>query len=75
MADAVEIQHEENVLGEDWLDCYIAAPILDAKYKKVEIDDVIAKQTHLTRDQRNDLAKVLAKHKKLFYGTLGVYPH
>ena len=40
MADAIEIQHEVVTLGKDWLDCYIAVPILDAKYEKVNIDDV-----------------------------------
>ena len=34
MADAIEIQNEETILGSDWLDCYLTAPILDAKYNK-----------------------------------------
>ena len=63
MADAIEIQHEEAALGEDLLDCYIATPILDANYKKVDIEDVAKMQTHLTLTQRNKLAEVLAKHK------------
>ena len=75
MADAVEIQHEEAALGEDWLDCYTAAQILDAKYEKVDVRDVAKMQMHLMPDQQNKLAKVLAKHNKLFNRILDVYPH
>ena len=75
MADAIEIQNEQDVLGEDWLECYVATPILDAKYEKADIKDVVAKQVHLTESQREQLEKILIKHEKLFDGTLGVYPH
>ena len=62
MADVIEIQHEEAFLGNDWLDCYIAAPILDTKYEKVDVRDVAQMQMHPMPDQQNKLAKVLAKH-------------
>ena len=75
MADAIEIQNEETVLGSDWLDCYLTAPILDAKYEQVDIKDVAQKQTHLTVVQQNKLGVILEKHQKLFDGTLGIYPH
>jgi len=48
---------------------------LDAKYKKADIDTVIAEQTHLTKAQKNDLHAVLSNHEKLFNGELGLYPH
>ena len=35
----------------------------------------MAKQTYLNSIQRKSLEDVLTKHKKLFDGTLGVYPH
>jgi hypothetical protein len=60
----------------DWYDptCY-ASEILDAKYEKVLVDDVIDQLDHLNAQQKNDLKQVLNKRIKLFDGTLGVYPH
>ena len=75
MADAIEVQREEEDFGLENLECYTAAPILDAKYEKVNIDDVIAEQSHLSESQQKDLKSLLEKHEKLFDGTLGVYPH
>ena len=75
MADAIEIQREDDTLGIDWLDCYLSAPILDAKYVRVDINDVARQQPHLNKEQQEQLQKVLSLHEKLFDGTLGVYPH
>ncbi len=60
----------------DWYDptCY-AVEILDAKYEKIEIDEVINQLNHLDPQQKEDLKKVLQGHTKLFDVTLGVYPH
>jgi competence CoiA-like predicted nuclease len=49
--------------------------IKDAKYEKVNTKEVAANQSHLMQQQRDDLARVLAKHETLFDGTLGKYPH
>ena len=65
---------EDEFMGEETLDVFVNE-ILDAKYDKVDIKDVITQQTHLTKTQRESLYKVLSKHSKLFDGTLGVYPH
>ena len=35
MADAIEIHYEENYSGSDWVDSYLATPLLDAKYEKI----------------------------------------
>ncbi len=60
----------------DWYDpTWYASEILDAKYEKVLVDDVIDQLYHLNVQQKNDLKKVLNEHTKLFDGTLGVYPH
>ena len=76
MAELTEVQQEEDFFGMDWYDptCY-AVEILDAKYEKVEIDEVINQLNHLDPQQKEDLKKVLQGHTKLFNGTLGVYPH
>ena len=45
--------------------CY-ATEILDAKYEKVLVDDVIDQLDHLNTQQKNDLKRVLNEHTKLF---------
>jgi hypothetical protein len=69
MAEIIEIQQEEELFGMDWYDptCY-APEILDAKYKKVEVDEVINQLNHLNLEQKEDLRKVLKEHTKLFSG-------
>jgi hypothetical protein len=76
MEETIEIQLEDDFFGMEWYDptCY-ASEILDAKYEKVLVDDVIDQLDHLNVQQKNDLKKVLNEHTKLFDGTLGVYPH
>jgi hypothetical protein len=76
MAEIIKVQEEEELFGIDWYDptCY-ATEILDAKYKKVEVDEVINQLNHLTLEQKEDLKKVLKEPTKLFDGTLGDYPH
>jgi hypothetical protein len=58
----------------DWYDptCY-AVEILDAKYEKVEVDEVTNQLTHIILQQKEDLKQILKEHTKLFDGTLGVY--
>jgi hypothetical protein len=77
MAETIEIQLEDDFFCMDWYDptCY-ASEILDAKYEKVFVDDVIDQLLdHLSAQQKNDLKRVLDEHTKLFDGTLGVNPH
>ena len=76
MAEIVSIQQEVELFGMDWYDpnCY-AIEILDAKYEKVLVDDVISQLTHLDDQQKADIKLVLNDFTKLFDGTLGVYPH
>jgi hypothetical protein len=76
MAETIEIQLEDDFFGMDWYDptCY-ASKILNAKYDKVLVDDVIDQLDHLDAQQKDDLKRVLNEHTKLFDGTLGVYPH
>ncbi len=76
MVETIEIQLEDEFFGRDWYDptCY-ASEILDAKYEKGLVDDVIDQLDHLNAQQKNDLKWVLNEHTKLFDGTLGVYSH
>jgi hypothetical protein len=76
MAETIEIQLEDEFIGMDWYDptCY-ASKILDEKYEKVLVDNVIDQLDHLSAQQNNDLKQVINEHTKLFHGTLGFYPH
>ena len=77
MAKSLEVHHEEEQLfGRDWYnpDCFATA-ILDAKYEKVNVDDVVKQLIHLSKSQQDDLINVLKNFSNLFNGTLGVYPH
>ena len=56
------------------LDNY-ATEILDAKYNKIDVNDVVIQQSHLTATQKRDLLELLTKHSKLFSDKLGSYPH
>jgi hypothetical protein len=58
-----------------WIGMIHVPEILDAKYEKMLVDDVIDQLTHLNAQQNSDIRQVLNKHSKLFDGTLGVYPH
>ena len=52
-----------------------ASPILDAKYEKVYIEDLIKEhRSHLTKKQQDQLKEVLLKYDKLFDGVLKEYP-
>jgi hypothetical protein len=77
MAEALKVHHKDKQLfGRDWYDpdCHITK-ILNAKYEKVSITEVVKQCSHLSTTQKEDLCKVLKDFPKLFNGTLGVYPH
>jgi len=74
MSDNYFIQLEDTIFGEDWLDSF-ATEILDAKYELTDVASVVNTLDHLTQNQKDDILNVLTKHKKMFDGTLGVYPH
>ncbi len=77
MAETLEVHRkEEQLFDRDWYnpDCF-ATIILDAKYEKVNMNDVVNQLTHLSATQKEDLRNVLRDFSNLFDGTLGVYPH
>jgi hypothetical protein len=74
MEDMFHIQVKDKIFGDDWLECF-ATEILDAKYEKADVAEVVKGLTHLNAHQKADLLEVLQENDKIFYGTLGVYPH
>jgi hypothetical protein len=57
------------------LSACFAIEILDAKYEKVQIKDVVKPLEYLSTQQKADLKQVLSEFTKLFDGNLGVYLH
>ncbi len=74
MEDMFHIQVKDKIFGEDWLECF-ASEILDAKYEKTDVAEVVKGLTILNAHQKADLLYVLQENNKMFNGTLGVYPH
>ncbi len=74
MEDMFCIQVKDNLFGKDWFKCF-ATKILDAKYEKTDVVEVVKGLTHLNAHQKEDLLHKLQENKKIFDGTLGVYPH
>ena len=74
MDDMYNIQLEDDLFGEDWLQCY-ATHILDARYKFTNVKDVIDQLIHFNTQQKAELLQVLTENAQMFDGTLGVYPH
>ncbi len=75
-AEIIEIQQEVDFFGMDWYDptCF-AIEILDAKYEKIQIGDVVNPLEYLSTQKKADFKQVLSEFTKLFDGTLWVYPH
>ncbi len=73
MEDMFHIKVKDKLFIEDWLKCF-ATMILDAKYDKLDVIEVVKGLTHLAH-QKADLLQVLHENNKMFNGTLGVCPH
>jgi hypothetical protein len=59
------IHVEDELFGEDWLKCF-ATEILDAKYEKTDVVEVVKGLTHLNAHQKADLLQVLQENNKMF---------
>ena len=44
MADALNVQEEDELFSEDWLDNSLTDTILDAKYEKVDVNSLTGKR-------------------------------
>jgi hypothetical protein len=51
MEDMFHIQVEDKLFSEDWLKCF-KTKILDAKYEKTDVVEVMKKLTHLNEHQK-----------------------
>ena len=71
MEDMFHIQTEDRIFDEDFLQCF-ATEILDAKYAKTDVAEVVKGLTHLNAHQKVDLLRVLQENDKMFDGTLRV---
>ncbi len=74
MEHMFHIQVKANIFGEDWLKSF-ASEILDAKYEKTDVVEVMKGLTHVNACQKADLLWVLHENKKMFDETLDIYPH
>jgi hypothetical protein len=54
MEDMFHIQVKDKFFDEDWLKCFVAK-ILDAKYKKTDVAEVLKGLTHLNAHQKADM--------------------
>jgi hypothetical protein len=54
MEDVFHIQVKDAIFGKDWLECF-ATEILDAKFDKTDVADVVKGLTHLNSHQKADL--------------------
>ncbi len=70
------IQVEDELFGKDLLECF-ATKILDAKYESANTAKVVERLTQLNVHQKpkSRFALSATKNKKMFNGTLCVYPH
>jgi hypothetical protein len=51
MEDMFHIQVKDDIFGEDWLECFVTE-ILDAKYEKTDVAEVVKGLTHLNAHQK-----------------------
>ncbi len=54
MEDMFHIQVKDKLFGEDWLECF-ATKIMDAKYERTDVVEVVKRLTHLNAHQKADL--------------------
>ncbi len=74
MEDMFHIQVKDKLFVEDWLKSFATA-ILNVKYEKTDVTEVMKGLTNLNAHQKVDLLWVLQENKKMFDETLNIYPH
>jgi hypothetical protein len=61
--DMFDIQVEDELFGKDWPKCF-ATKILDIKYEKTHVAEVVKGLNHLNVHQKADLFQVLQENKR-----------
>ena len=74
MEDSFHFECDDELFGEDWLQCY-ATCTLDTKYENADVRETVDCLTHLSAQQNTDLLKILLENQKMFDSTLSLYPH
>ncbi len=60
MEDMFHIQVKDKIFGEDWLECF-TTEILDAKYEKTDVAEVVKGLTHLKAHKKQICFKCYRK--------------
>ncbi len=71
MEDIFHIQVKDGPFGKDWLKCF-ATEILDAKYERTDVVEVVKGLTQLNAHQEADLLQLLQENDRMFDETLGL---
>ena len=70
-----EDYEDKEALCEACAELFEAKEILNQAYKKVSPNECANDQHHMSKDERLKFQAILEKHKVLFDGELGLYPH
>ena len=71
----MEEYESEEALAEAYAKLFEATEILEPAYKKVTPSECAKEQYHMTDEERSKFGAILERHKVLFDGELGLYPH
>ena len=66
---------DDEDLREAYAELFEAQEILHRAYKKVTPAECASEQDHMSKEERVKFQAVLERHKVLFDGELGLYPH
>ena len=70
-----EDYEDKEALCEACAELFEAKEILNQAYKKVSPNECANDQHHMSKDKKIKFQAILEKHKVLFDGELGLYPH
>ena len=71
----MEEYQSKEVLSEAYAELFEATAILDQAHKKVTPSECAKEQNYITKEERAKFQDMLERHKVLFNGELGLYPH